>query len=132
MRNPKVKNKYNLTMQKVRQLKIRDESKISEPLFWRNNVINAWCISRCIGTDADIRYGSNNELWIGIYDEPYHGKRFHVKCHSFGGMRVYDFKKFFDEKEIKNENDLKLQEELLDTINHLIDEGILVMEDGKK
>lgn len=44
-------------------------------------------------------------------------------------MCGYNFKKFYDEKEIENEIDLQTQEKLLDTINHLIDEGILVMED---
>ncbi len=33
---------------------------------------------------------------------------------------------------IEHENDLKVQEDLLKTVNNLIDEGILVMEDGKK
>lgn len=129
MRKPKVKNKYNLTMKKINNLKIGDESKICEPLFWRNNVVSAWCISKDIGTDADKRYGTDNSFWIGIYDEPYYGKRFHVKCYSFGGMCGYNFKKFYDEKEIENEIDLQTQEELLKTVNHLIDEGILVMED---
>lgn len=132
MRKPKVKNKYNLTMKNINNLKVGDELKINEPLFWRNNVVSAWCISKDIGTDADKRYGTDNSFWIGIYDEPYYGKRFHVKCYSFGGMCGYNFKKFYDEKEIENEIDLQTQEELLDTINHLIDEGILVMEDGRK
>lgn len=119
-------------MKKVRQLQIVDESKVCEPLFCRNNVVNAWCISKDIRTDADKKYGTDNSFWIGIYDELYYGKRFHVKCYSFGGMCGYGFKKFFNEKEIENENDLKLQEELLDTINHLIDEGILVIEDERR
>ena len=117
------------TMKKINNLKIGDESKICEPLFWRNNVVSAWCISKDIGTDADKRYGTDNSFWIGIYDEPYYGKRFHVKCYSFGEMCGYNFKKFYDEKEIENEIDLQTQEELLKTVNHLIDEGILVMED---
>lgn len=41
MRKPKVENKYNLTMKKIKKLKVGDEFKIKEPLFWRNNVINA-------------------------------------------------------------------------------------------
>ena len=42
MRKPKVKNKYNLTMKKINNLKIGDESKICEPLFWRNNIVGAY------------------------------------------------------------------------------------------
>ena len=44
MRKPKVDNKYNLTMAKIRKLKIADRSQIGKPLFWRNDVIGAWCI----------------------------------------------------------------------------------------
>lgn len=44
MRNPQVDNKYNLTMAKIRRLKIADRSNVCEPLFWRNDVIGAWCI----------------------------------------------------------------------------------------
>jgi len=44
MRKPTVKNKYNLTMAKIRKLKIVDRSKVGKPLFWRNDVIGAWCI----------------------------------------------------------------------------------------
>lgn len=64
MKKPKIENKYNLTTKKIRQLKVRNESKVCEPLFWRNNVINAWCISKDIGTDADKRYGTDNTYSI--------------------------------------------------------------------
>ena len=43
-------NKYDLDMKKVRKLRVGDESKIHKPLFWRNDVINAWCISGAVGT----------------------------------------------------------------------------------
>jgi hypothetical protein len=49
-----------------------------------------------------------------------------------GGMSTYKFNKFFRSEDIEHENDLKVQEDLLKTVNNLIDEGILVMEDGKK
>jgi len=44
MRQPTVENKYDLTMAKIRKLKITDRSQIGKPLFWRNDVIGAWCI----------------------------------------------------------------------------------------
>ncbi|WP_368315306.1 hypothetical protein [Mediterraneibacter gnavus] len=47
-------------------------------------------------------------------------------------MSTYKFNKFFRFEDIEHENDLKVQEDLLKTVNNLIDEGILVMEDGKK
>ncbi len=132
MRKPKVENKYNLTMKKINKLSVGDESKIKEPLFWRNNVINAWCISGTVGTDKDIQYGTDNEFWIGIYDKPYYNSRIRVYCNCLGGMSTYKFNKFFRSEDIEHENDLKVQEDLLKTVNNLIDEGILVMEDGQR
>lgn len=41
MREAKVLNKYNLTLKTARKLEVGDESKICEPLFWRNNAVNA-------------------------------------------------------------------------------------------
>ena len=71
MRPPKVENKYQLTMEIARNLDIGDEIKVCEPLFWRNDVVHAWCISKSIGSDRDRRFGSDNEIWIGIYDKKY-------------------------------------------------------------
>ena len=117
MREAKVLNKYNLTLKTARKLEVGDESKICEPLFWRNNVINAWCISRSIGT--------------GIYDEPYYRRRVHIHVNSWGGMGKYEFCDFYNYKEIENERDLKTQEKLLEVLNMLIDEGILKIPTNK-
>ena len=126
-----MENKYNLTMKKINKLSVGDESKIKEPLFWRNNVINAWRISKLIGTDQDVKYGTDNDIWIGIYDKPYCNSRIRAYCNCWGGMGTYKFDKFFRPEDIECENDLKVQEELLKTINHLIDERILVIKDGR-
>lgn len=125
MRQPKVENKYNLKPSDIPNLIILDRSRICKPLFWRNNVINAWCISGSVGTDADRRYAADNEYWIGIYDKPYYRKMIHYHCYCWGGMGSYKFKEFFNMKEIENERDLQTQEKLLEIINKLIDEGIL-------
>ena len=69
MRQPTVENKYDLTMAKIRKLKITDRSQIGKPLFWRNDVIGAWCIVGAAGSDMDIQFGTDNEFWIGIYDD---------------------------------------------------------------
>ena len=69
MRPPKVENKYQLTMEIARNLDIGDETKVREPLFWRNDVVHAWCISKSIGSDRDRRFGSDNGIWVGIYDK---------------------------------------------------------------
>lgn len=125
MRKPKIENRYNLKPADIKNLIVKDQSKIKEPLFWRNNVINAWCINRSIGTDADRRFCCDNEVWIGIYDKPYyrHIVHFHTSC--WGGMGKYKFKEFFNMKEIENERDLETQEVLLQIVNQLLDEGIL-------
>lgn len=120
MRKPTVENKYNLTILKIKKLKIGDKTKIKEPLFWRNDVISAWCILK--------RY-VDNEFWLGIYDEDakaYKGK-IRVDFDTHDGMRSYKFNQFFKEKDIENEMDLRIQELALETINHLIDEEILVL-----
>lgn len=127
MRKPQVDNKYNLTMAKIRRLKIADRSKVCEPLFWRNDVIGAWCICGSSGNDMDRRFATNNEFWISIYDlnaKAYAGK-FRVSLSSYGGMCGYKFNKFFDVKDIDNEQDLEIQEKFLAKINELIDCGIL-------
>lgn len=130
MRQPTVENKYNLTMAKIQKLKIADRSQIGKPLFWRNDVIGAWCIVGSAGSDTDIRFGTDNEFWIGIYDlnaKSYAGK-FRVHLTSYGGMCNYKFNQFFREKDIENNNDLLIQEKFLSKINELIDLGILSQE----
>ena len=115
MRKPQVDNKYNLTMAKIRRLKIADRSKVCEPLFWRNDVIGAWCICGSSGDDMDRRFATNNEFWIGIYDlnaKAYAGK-FRVHLSSCGGMCGYTFNKFYQQKDIDNEQDLEIQEKFL-------------------
>ena len=128
MRKPTVKNKYNLTMKDCRHLAVKDRSKICEPLFWRNNVVNAWCISGSTAKNSkDYEYGCCNEFWLGIYDEDakaYAGK-VKVQFSAYGGMCHYNFKKFYNYSEIENEIDLEVQEMFLEKINVLLDEGIL-------
>lgn len=128
MREPKIKNKYNLTMKDIRKLKIGDRSQLKEPLFWRNTSINAWCISKTTAKyPVDYVCDTYCDYWIGIFDEDSKRKiKFRVDVDSHGGMCTYKFNKFFDYKEIENEMDLEIQEKLLSKINELIDLGVLV------
>lgn len=130
MRTPTVENKYNLTMAKIRKLKIADRSKVGKSLFWRNDVIGAWCIVGAAGSEMDTRFGTDNEFWIGIYDNNVkaHAGKFRVHLTSYGGMCQYKFNQFFREKDIQCDNDLRIQEKFLDKINELIDLGILSQE----
>jgi hypothetical protein len=127
LRKPTVINKYNLTLKDIKNLKILDRSKIKSPLFWRNDVVKAWCISGDTARTADdSRYGTYSDYWIGIYDEDCNIKRkLKVSLSSHGGMCGYNFNTFFDSRTIENEHGLRVQEMLLESVNKLIDEGIL-------
>ena len=125
MREPKVKNKYNLKPKDIQNATVLDFERLKQPPFWRNDVVGAWCLSGGAGKGL---YGSwEDSYWIGFYDKDaksYAGK-IRLSCSSHEDMCGYNFKKFFDYKEIENEADLKLQEKLLDRINWLIDEKII-------
>ena len=129
MRNPKVENKYGLTISKAKKLKIGNRDEIKAPLFWRNNAISAWCISGVTGTKRDMQFATNDEFWIGIYDidAPSYAGEFRFTFNSYGGMCGYEFENFFDESEIENENDLSIQEKFISIINELIDKQILLI-----
>lgn len=128
MRKPNVKNKYHLNIRMIKQLRVGDRSKLSSPLFWRNNVIDAWCISKVVDPENE-QWGDETSFWIGIYDEnakAYPGK-FRFSFETYGGMCSYKFTEFFRSEDIDCEADLAVQEQFLETINHLIDEGILIL-----
>lgn len=58
-RKPNVKNKYKLTISKIKKLKVGNREKICKPLFWRNEVIGAWCISGTTAKNSkDVEYGT--------------------------------------------------------------------------
>ena len=122
-----VKNKYNLKPKDINKLVILDRTQLKEPMFWRNNVIDAWCISKSIGSAKDKRFCTDNSVWIGIYDEDAKAYKNKVRysCDCYGGMCSYQFDKFFDPSDIENDNDFASQVFLLETINNLIDLGIL-------
>lgn len=125
MRKPRVKNKYNLKPKDIEKATILDYERLKQPPFWRNNVVNAWCLSDGAGKGY---YGNwMDSYWIGFYDadaKAYAGK-IRLSCSAMEDMCSYNFKKFFDYSEIEHEVDLELQEKLLNRINWLIDEGII-------
>lgn len=125
MRKPKVENKYNLKPKDIEKATILDYEKLKQPPFWRNNVIGAWCLSD--GSGKGYCGGHMDFYWIGFYDNDAktYGGKIKLSCTAMEDMCSYDFKKFFDYKDIDNECDLELQEKLLDRINWLIDEKII-------
>lgn len=127
MRKPIIENKYNLKFKDISNLKIKNRSKISKPLFWRNNSLKAWCISGSTAKNSkDEEWGTYNSFWLGIYDND----KIKVNCNSYGDMANYNFEEFFNYEEIECEIDLEIQEKLLETINKLLDEEVL--EIGRK
>lgn len=134
MREPRVQNIYGLTVPMIRTLQV-DRSKITGAPFWRNNVINAWCLSgstaKCA---ADEEFGTTDEYWLGVYDEDakaYAGK-IRVTFSAYGGMCGYNFKEFYNPKDIENELDLRIQEQFLSVMNDLIERGVFMMPEKKE
>lgn len=128
-RNKAIKNKYKLTPKALREYVVGDRTEVCEPLFWRNNVVKAWCISEEIGGDI---FG--DDFWIGIFDEdaPNYKGKFRFSFSSYGGMSGYEFDKFFEPSQIEFEQDLRIQEAFIEKINLLIDKGIVIKPKGEK
>lgn len=127
MRRPRVENKYNIKPKDIEKAVILDYDRLFQPPFWRNNVVQAWCLSGGAGKGF---YGDwIDSYWIGFYDKDakaYAGK-IRLSCSTMEDLCSYNFKKFFDYREIENETDLELQEKLLERINWLIDEKIIAI-----
>ena len=128
MREPRVKNKYNLKPKDIENAIVLDYDRIHQSPFWRNDEIQAWCLSgdTCKGLKY-FDHCSYDSYWIGFYDKDsksYPGE-IRLDCSAYGGMCDYNFKTFFSPLEIDCDIDLEIQEKLLSRINWLIDEGII-------
>lgn len=129
MREPTIPNIYGLTIPIIRQLRV-DRSKITGEPFWRNNVINAWCLSgstaKCA---ADDEFCATDEYWLGVYDEDakFYAGKIRVNFSAYGGICSYVFKEFYNPKDIENELDLRIQEQFLRVMNDLIERGVFMM-----
>lgn len=129
MRKPRVENKYNLKPKDIEKAVVLDYDRLQQHPFWRNDVIQAWCLSG--GSGKGLFGGFEDLYWIGFYDtdaKSYSGK-IRLSCSSYEDMCGYNFKSFFNPNEIESEVDLELQEKLLERINWLIDEEIVKMGD---
>lgn len=121
MRNPKVENKYSLTIKDIENFILVDLEKL-KTRCWRSNVVDAWCYSKGFGSGYFDMYES--DVWIGFYDKEYNGKLINVNCSCGEGMMSYDFNEFYNYKEIENEFDLLSQEAVLEFANWLLDEKV--------
>jgi hypothetical protein len=136
-REPVEQNKHNLNAKTIRNLKIVNREKLKDFGFWYNKVICGWCISDEVG---DGTCCSDNSFWICVYDNEIkvssnNKKEIKEKLQkentvdfSFGiygshlGQRI---EKFYNPKDIENDNDLVIQEKFIQIINRLIDNDIL-------
>lgn len=122
MRPPKVMNQYGLNPKDIEKAIVINSDRLSSNPFWRNENINAWCLSDDTAkTSGDYEFLTYNEYWIGFFDN---GK-IKLSCSAHGGMCNYHFDTFFDDEDIEHEMDLEIQEKLLERINWLIDEKII-------
>lgn len=133
LRKPKVKNKYNLKPKDIQKAVVLKPERLKEKPFWRNDVVQAYCLSGGAGTGF---YGDwIDSYWIGFYDADAkaHAGKIRLSCTAYEEMCSYNFKTFFNPKEMECLADLEMQEKLLSTLNWLIDEGIVeIPKKGRK
>ena len=117
---PRVPNKYNLTIKDIENLKVGNLELVKEPLFWWNKIISAWCISCNVENESS--------FWIGIYSiyAPKNSGEFKFYIDCYAGNCFYRFSEFYNPEEIENHWDMMIQEKFLEKINELIDKGILI------
>ena len=120
-----VENKYNLKPKDIQNAIVLNCEALHDKPFWRNDVVKAWCLSG--GSGKGLYGGYDYEYWIGFYDEdaPAYAGKIKMHCSCFEGMCSYTFKEFLNPYEIDNIYAAQLQEELLKTINWLIDSKII-------
>lgn len=125
MRKPKVENKYKLRPKDIEKAIVLDYDRLHQPPFWRNDVVQAWCLTG--GSGKGLYGGWIDSYWIGFYDSnaKEHANKIRLSCTSYEEMCNYNFTGFFKGAEIENEVDLELQEKLLERINWLLDEKII-------
>jgi len=115
---PKVENKYGVTRSAIQKAKVIDSEKLKKKPFWRNDVVNAYCLSGEVGS---WEYGSAADYWLGFYDN---GK-IRLKVYSEDNMLTYNFDRFYAKEALKDKWLLAIQEKILERINWLIDEKII-------
>lgn len=114
-------NKYNLTPNDIKQLKVLDWDKLKQ-VMWFNEATNPnrWC--KLIGCQKDgEKYDDWDEFWIGIAEDG------NIDCHftAYEGMCSYNFKEFYNLKDIEDKYDMQIQVNVIKWLNEMIDEGIL-------
>lgn len=119
-------NKYNLTIESIKNLVITDWEKLKEKT-WHNEAMkktgNWWChLEGC--NKGGQPYNDEDEFWIGFREDD---DKVDCKFTSYEGMCGYTFEKFYSSKEIENEYDMQVQVNALRWLNSMIDDGILAL-----
>ncbi len=120
-----VPNKYDLTIEKIKQLRVIDWDALKK-FTWFNQAMSKPCWCRLQGcNDLNKPYDDEDEFWIGFYEDGT------VDCnfYSYGGMCGYEFPKFYDAKYIENRFDLNVQVNAIRYLNMLLDEKIVALGD---
>lgn len=117
----KYPNKYNLTPENIKTLKILDWPRLKQHA-WHNQAMdtgNWWChLEGC--NPKGKPYSDYDEFWIGFNERD--GK---IDCHfsAMEGMCNYVFSEFYTETE--NKFDLQVQVNAIQYLNMLLDKKIL-------
>ena len=116
-------NKYGLTLDNIKKLKVNRELVNEENGFWRNEAIKGWCLSGSVGID-EYPICDATEYWLGVYDKPEEGKEIDCYFSAYSGMCDYTFDKFFDKKDIDHREDYVIQYRFINLMNNLIEKGV--------
>lgn len=120
-RNPSVPNKYKLTPEKIRHLKVLDVAATHRKPFHMNP-----------------NYPEEPAVCGGIWEEGYEDAWWYLRVNDEGVVAFtvtvmelckYEFEEFYNFDEIDNEIDLRIQEMILERLNQLIDDGVLGLPD---
>lgn len=126
MKESNIKNKYNIRMSNMPLLKANN-SKIAESKLFDINDYDYcgdsyWELTKyTYKNDAERLSRVYSYFTIQIDDDD----NVMVTCVSNSGFNFYHFEEFFNEDTIGDEIDLKLQEILLETLNSLLDDGVI-------
>lgn len=118
-----IANKYHLTYDKIKQLKILDWKRLKNETRYNEAMAKEgswWCL--LIGCNLGGKYNDFDEFWIGFNEDDNN-----IDCHftTWEGMESYTFDNFYEGKDIENEYDMNVQVNAIRWLNMMIDRKIL-------
>ena len=120
----KYPNKHNLTIKKIKKLKILDWERLKKET-WFNHAKKAtgnwWCHLEGCQKETE-KYNDFSEFWIGFREED---DKIDCNFSTNESMCKYVFDKFYDIKEIEHKYDMQVQVNAIRWLNKMIDNGIL-------